>query len=523
MTTQKLYPDARTGGASPTVFGGGTDHAALASSSDSLYVRILNSDVSSTYSLDDFSIPAGATMKSYQLSMRARTPHAGQGGIVQFMDLYGGWVGGPEVGAGEVNVRPLTSSFVTYVGPVRPYAFSQSDLNNVDLGLFPDFASYTGSNYTEFAHVFMDVTYVAQPVTVVSAVTDPYTVSTSVPIVWVNTLDSDGGAQTHYEMRVFTDAQYLAGGFDPSTSTAYYETGEKLSASTTATTGPLANSDTYRAYVRVKQTVNGAKVVSDWSYDEFTMNVTTSDVDTVVGVANDSSASITVTVERDALTSAWELIEVERSENAGVTWAAVRTASVVDATGDADTFVVTDHEVPNGQAVLYRARATYYSSGLPITGDWVESSSVSWSSDDSWIKAPLDPSLNMVLCPSGFASTTRRNRSGQFDILGARDAVVVSDVLSSPSSGAVTYRTVSQGEALALDDILDGCGGVLLLDLGADSIVGPNRDGFTYVAILSTSEQWGEQFYRGGGTGRRFTTISYTTVSAPPDATSGVL
>jgi hypothetical protein len=53
-------------------------------------------------------------------------------------------------------------------------------------------------------------------------------------------------------------------------------------------------------------------------------------------------------------------------------------------------------------------------------------------------------------------------------------------------------------------------------------MIGPNRDGFSYVAIMSTSERWGEQYYRAGEQ-RRFVTINFTTTVAPADPTAGSL
>lgn len=284
---------------------------------------------------------------------------------------------------------------------------------------------------------YLDMVYVEQPVVSVTAVSpDPYTASNIVPIEWANTLDSDGGSQTRYQLKVFTDAQYGAGGFDPDTSTAYYDSGIVASASGSASTGPLATSDTYRAYVRTAQTVNGVSHWSDWDYDTFQVSVSTADVDTVAAVATDASGLITVTVERDTGTEDWDYIEVQRSFDSGTTWEYVRGANYVDATGDADTFVIVDYETGNGQDTLYRARATRLLSSLPITGEWVEASSEeNWSTTLPWLKAPLDPTKNLAVdLRLPFEAESYSPQVGVFNVLGSTEPVAVADVLSAPST-----------------------------------------------------------------------------------------
>lgn len=85
-------------------------------------------------------------------------------------------------------------------------------------------------------------------------------------IAWVG----DDKPQTNAEVAVFTDAQYGAGGFDPSTSTAAWR-GTSGTASVTVLTD-LA-SDTYRAYVRTHSQAGNVDLVSPWAYSGFTVAV----------------------------------------------------------------------------------------------------------------------------------------------------------------------------------------------------------------------------------------------------------
>jgi len=500
MTTTVIRPNASSGTA--TIIGGAASfHAALSDDNVATYIQPTVGVLDVTLDFGTYTLLTGEITKS----VTSRINHSGPVVIAVLV-------------SGATALTWTTSSAsATESSAVIPFTGTQSDVNGLRTRLT------TGLTSNASFEKYLDLVTVPLPVVAVTAVSpDPYTASTSVPIAWANTLDSDGGAQTHYQMRVFTDAQYLAGGFDPATSTAFYETGQVASAVLTATTGPLPNTDTYRAYVRVAQTVNGVKHWAAYAFDTFSMNVVTSDISTVTSADTAASGMITVTANRDASTPAWAKIEVERSLDAGTTWAAVRNATLADSTGHATVFTVIDYEVPNGQAVIYRARSTYYSGGLSLTGAFVESASDSWTSTDDWIKSPLDSTLNIVLRPSDYAPTTRTTRSGSFSVIGAAAPVIVSDTLTNPAGGTITYRTVTSAEALSLDAILEGSAGVLLLNLRTDSLLGTLRNGFMYAAILGVTEVWGDQFYR-GGSDRRFFTIAFTTVGAPADATAGTL
>ena len=511
MTTVTLRPDG-TNVSAGTVTGAASRHAATSDDSSSTYITL--PDSTATYvelSLGTSSIPAGAMLKT----ARAWADGGGvTGGTRGGIYLYG----------------PTGSALASYTGTVADedddeQIFTSAALDSLEGqtlvdGLRISFATF--SNSYEDLRIYeagVDLTYVAQPTVAVTAVSPDPTAQTSPTIEWAATLDSDGGPQVGYRVNVFSAAQYGAGGFDPETSASVYSSGGLTGAASSLTVGPLPDDTTYRAYVRVYQEVNGSSHLSDWSYVQFAVDADTADVSTVAAVADDAAGKIALTVTRDGASEAWEYVEVERSVDAGVTWVPVRFATFVDATGNATTFTVDDHEAPNNQAVVYRARATYYDTGLPITGDWTESSSVSWSSDDEWLKVPNDPTLNVTVAGATYAPEQRSTRAGVFQVDGAVYPVVVTDVLSSPS-GSITFRakgkTALQGILSALE-----AGGPFLLNLKPDSLIGPNFDGFQYVAVTDSSIAWQTQFYRENDTEIRMAALSIVAVSRPPDATAG--
>lgn len=84
----------------------------------------------------------------------------------------------------------------------------------------------------------------------------------------------DGGAQTIFEVKIFTAAQYGAAGFDPSTSVATWDAGA-ASGATTITPPQLPNNTTFRAYVRTrKNSAFGRQIVSAWAFSGFSTTAT---------------------------------------------------------------------------------------------------------------------------------------------------------------------------------------------------------------------------------------------------------
>lgn len=97
-------------------------------------------------------------------------------------------------------------------------------------------------------------------------------ISDSSPVVgW--TFTGTGTQQRTFQLKVFSLAQYNAGGFDPATSTAVYDSGEVATAiARTQRVGTaLSNGTSYRAYMRVSDTNS---IYSTWAYTEFLLMLT---------------------------------------------------------------------------------------------------------------------------------------------------------------------------------------------------------------------------------------------------------
>lgn len=493
MTVTNLGSDASTLSGTVTLFGGAASaHAGVSDGLSTTGIELESIAATAVFDLETKTLAPGEITKSVWLTYSAR-----QGPF---------YLTCPAFGIDEFVYRDTLALSVVYELQLLPVTLTQSQLDAAQVTFERSIAAVSSENDVQIARLNVELVTVTQPVVAVTAVSpDPYTASTTVPVSWSNTLDTDGGAATRYQV-VVTD--------DNDGDAVVVDSGQVLGSVTSLDVGPLPNGN-YTVSVRVGQTVNGAAHWSAYDTDTFEVDVVTADVDTVTPVATDTDGLITVTVARDGASQAWEFIEVERSING--TWSPVRGATFVDATGNANSFVVADYEVPNAQAVTYRARATYYSSGLPITGAWVSSSSVTWTGadKDDWLKNPSDPSKNIKIEGFAFGSQSRSARAGVFNPLGSSETVVVLDVLTSPL-GSLSIRVEGQTEALAVDAILASAD-VLLLNLHPDSLVGPNRDGFQYIAVLSTSEEWEDMRYLGDGHDKRQITVPFARVASPPD------
>jgi hypothetical protein len=134
-----------------------------------------------------------------------------------------------------------------------------------------------------------------------------------VPGTWTHTAGTDGGPQSHYEVKVYTDAQYGAGAFSADTSAATWTSGIVASSEATATAIGLTGG-TYRWYTRTAQTVNGTPHWSAWAYEAFTVSLSTSEVETVTPTADVANGLMSIVTNIETASDTAAIINLERSE-----------------------------------------------------------------------------------------------------------------------------------------------------------------------------------------------------------------
>lgn len=449
MTTTILRPNATTQvGASSAVVGAGSIHAALSDNSDASYVTI-GAWAGGTCIVELTTQALGANDVTKSITPRLRGSHAGSLASLYYV-LYSG--GSPI--AGTAIVPALVPAATTFAGSAITVNLTSAQVAALQayLLLSNPAASTLGRAYEAYA----DLVWVAGAVTTITYPTGaPVLAVSSITPTWTSVVDADadGGSRDRYRLKIFTAAQYGAGGFDPETSAAFYDSGDVVSTNQSQVVPALTNSTTFRTYVKVGDSVNGVAHWGAWqggAGSQFSTSFTTANISTVVGTPSNANGRISVVVTRVTAGSPplWETVEVQRSTNGGTSWLPVRAATNVAVSGS--TFTVVDYEAPNGAVCSYRARATYTTGGQSVVGPWlVAAATATWTAVADWLKHPSHPSLNRKVTVAENPQRTRNRRQGIHSVIGRADPVVVSDVLNL-TSGTITFLTATDQEAVDL-------------------------------------------------------------------------
>lgn len=473
MTVVTLRPSSTISNTDVEITGSATAHGAVSDNSDSSYLEFNDADDQVVFGLQDLTLPAGAALIGASLRLRGHisTNYMGFGG------LSVRWPTGAE--------KIFAATLITWTTPVTwvmssttdPPSDAQIDASTLQLffggsvfdpdeddgGSGDGFDFYFG-DAVRVIEVLLDITYVLQPVVVVTTPTEGSTITnTNRPqVAWTRTLDSAGGAQQFYEVKIFAQAVYSAGGFDPNTSTAI--SSASLSGTATSWDSAVRLPDgLYRAYVRIGQVLSGPGrsalfFASEWDYNQFEIDVPSPSEPQFWVTPEPEEGRIRLDIEHVAGAQVTEQLEVQRSID-HLTWEPLRldtdTAGVINA-ADATVF---DFEAANGQTVFYRVRAINDDDGLAIVSDWVEGDG-QWDSTEWWLKSPLHPSLNMPIVIHSQPGFQAPARQGNFQALGATRALTISDTRGA-DRGQLVLRADSDVEAVALYDILQN-GGILL-------------------------------------------------------------
>lgn len=469
MSTTTLRPNGTDTNTGVSVTGAGSAHAAVNDDSDSSYLAGFTTGDTITLNLGDYSFPSGAVVKSVAVRVRCAISSAlasRLNAVLSYFDGTAHIVDGP---------LAITWQTPTTIEALRVNAsLSDSALDGAKVTI-----ETIGSYYADSARVheiLVDVVSVAKPVTAPSAPSGTVTTTNRPTVEWANTLDADGGAQSYHQVRIFTSAQYGAGGFNPSSSTATAESDPLAVAFDPEATdwtpsSPLADG-TYRAYVRVAQTVNGALHWSDWAYTGFVLNVDEPGVPLITATPVDADGAIMVDVDHQSGAATTTHLELQRSLDAGATWEAMRlTTDTAGVVHGLDTTVF-DLEAPNGTLMTYRARAGHdYGSGEIAWSAWA-TATATWTSTDWWLKAPEQPALSMIVVPNSVPSYQRPARQGVFQPLGSSDTVIVADQRGA-ARGTIKLQVDTSEEAEDLDALLDS--GLTLLLQGPPEHHWPDR------------------------------------------------
>lgn len=474
MTTTTIKPNGTVGSANATA-STGTIHGCLSDGSDSTYVDVGDATHNGyvQLSMGTFTLPARSVIVSSTNNFRAkRVTGSGLAQMYRQGSIYGTPTTVNYVAAGD-----YPNTFSDYAG-AQPS--TQADVDGYEL-----YASILAGDTLRLYDLSTDIKFVPPPTAAVTAPSGSVTTTTTPTVTWTHTPGSDAPTgQTKYRVKVFTAAQYGAGGFDPATSTPDYDSGILTGAATSLVVASLTNSTTYRAYVQTAQTTLGVDQWSDWAYSGFSISVTPANILSVVGTADSTNGRNQVVVTRVTSGSPpmWAILEVQASYDGGTTWQYVRdgaTTYVAFVPSSGSPVTLYDYEAANGVAAKYRARATITAGGV-ITSAWVESSNTTWSSTDYWLKNVFTPAESVKVCPGNLSPLARPRPQGVFYPLGRTDPIGVSDTRKS-RTGTIEVVTLTDAAALALDTLLDTS--VLLFQSPLT-----DRWGSRYILIGGTAE-----------------------------------
>lgn len=446
MSFQVLSPTSTiaSSGATPTT---GTIHGCLSDGSGTNvgYVETSPGSAFSQHALTDLTLPAGAKITRMLAAASGFTAGAVAGYCIVHLDIDGvRYSGSAQLGTPLINIFPLNQ-------PAPADGWVDADIDGAQMTLVAYLFDGSGMRLVE-AYVY--AYYVLVPVTDVTAPTGTFTTNNRPAVTWANTLDGEGGAQTAYEVKVFSAAQYGAGGFSADTSPATQASGIQNGAATTWTPPVGLANATYRAYVRVAQTVNGELHWSTWDFLGFTINTPAPATPTLVLTPQNSDGRIQIDLDDNAGSATTNAFLVQRSLDGGTTWENVRVLDRQDGVVVGDDVTLWDYEAPNGAAVSYRAYALHDYSGAYTPSLAAASSSATWTSTDWWLKVPELPDLNMIVDVDSFAAWTMQVKQAIVQVLGRRNPVIVGDGRSS-RAGTVVFKSWSQPARDALMELLD--------------------------------------------------------------------
>lgn len=482
MTFVMLDPNST--GANTGAVTGTNAHSALSDGSDSTFVDFDYGEAA-LLGLTDLSLPAGAVLVSAQAWARVEKLATAPGGL--FTSLI--------ADSTETSTVGITWDSPDFTGGAFAWGgLTDSGLDGAILGV--GCQSLTSLRVYK---AWIRVQYLTQPTVNVTAPTGTVTAG-GLSVAWVPSFDAHAwSSPSFWEVKVFSSAQYGAGGFDPSTSTpTLFDAGED-GATSKQFTEMLADGS-YRAYVRVAAG-NSPDQWSSWDYEGFTVSISRPGVPSISAVANTADGCIVATVDDTSGSASTDYFEIQHTGNWADGWTNVRTElgdGRVAATGS--PVDIPDFEAPSGSFVDYRVRAVH--AGTSAYSDWNVLSGPAGSMPDEWLKCVLNPALNVKVTVRSYQGFDVPSNQGVFRGLGQSVATVVSDV-PGPEQGSIVVFSKSESDRDALTALLASASPVFLQVPGQPDRVVKFGDRSSVRVIDRAAEQWHEE------------TLAWTVVDSP--------
>jgi len=348
-------------------------------------------------------------------------------------------------------------------------SWARSELTVMRIAWYDGTNNTTSFNTTTY-EIFSTIYTLKNSTTAPQATTMTTSAFPAVPVQVTNTvdweagtLDSQGLRRITVEIRVEASSSTGAG-TTPALSTGTYDYNTLATGTDTVTvaaTTAIANG-TYKVYARATRHREGESSVATeqigvWSTAAtLTMSAALPNVPTLTTSIDSSTDKVTINVTPVA-TSGYTtpLIDLERSDDGGTTWTAVRDGTDVAGTFGSATAIV-DYEAPRLTTVKYRARVSASLSGALNTSNWSAATNAGPIPADKWnLKVPQVPALNVydirvVVNPSEDITEDL----GVFRPLDRRYPIVVAGKLGG-WDGEFTIATITSAEWYAVKAIVE--------------------------------------------------------------------
>lgn len=430
-----------------------TLHGNTSDDSDTSRVDASTSNPGSLATLDlgTFTVSAGTYIRRIRARVRYDTVAGSSGGTSTWfrVDLdVSSYTEGDFYSSLEAAIVTKTGAWFN-TGP-QGQAWSQSILDALRLQIYA-----LGNTYhvPRIRELYVDVETNSLPVGTVTAPAEASTITTtSQPTTTWTYSDADLDTQTKYQVKIFSAAQYGAGGFNPETSTATYDSGVLSgTALTHKATASLPNA-TYRSYVKVAQTVDGADQWSAWDFNQYTLTITPPATPVITATAQLTPVPrVQLSITYGAGT---DFLEVEYSDNAGATWSTLRGASryVVDGTSPD---VLYDYESKPGLQRSYRARAIDKPADEEFASAYSSTVTATVTFDPWWIKDLTDPlNYSMAVDVMNIPFTqTRQEERAEFHALSRANPVVVRGILRGEEFPDITFEFTAEADWAKFESI----------------------------------------------------------------------
>ena len=281
----------------------------------------------------------------------------------------------------------------------------QAEVDSIQVQIFPGL--YTGNVQMPRIHeLYLDLDVNSNPVAAVVLPVNgsTFTTSTRPPTVFSYS-DPDNDQMEAYRVKVFSDDQYGAIGFDPNVSMALFDTG-KVYVSAPPIAGVTPNVDlldghSYKSYVWVYQQLAGNGTVGNGisapAISTYTIDIVAPPTPSIAAAADQPNNRVILTITPNDPAGAGKTLTIERSSDAGATWSYVRGGRSLANT--VTPIIIHDYEMPPNTPVIYRARNLTTVGGSTIASSYSASSApaVTIVTQEWWLKDPLDPTNNMIL------------------------------------------------------------------------------------------------------------------------------